>query len=202
MAMPLETYRKKRKFDKTPEPKGRLRRSAKEPSFVVQKHDASHLHCDFRLEMGGVLVSWAVPKGPSLDPASKRFATMTEDHPVEYAAFEGTIPDGHYGAGTVMIWDKGTYETKDARAPEDQLADGELKVELHGKKLHGAFVLIRMGHQSNTLRERSRWLLIKGKDKWAVPQWKPEDRRMDRSVKSGRTLDEIARLVMPRKKAA
>ena len=201
--MRLETYRKKRKFDETPEPKGRLRRSAKERIFVVQKHDASHLHYDFRLEIGGVLVSWVIPKGPSLDPASKRFATMTEDHPVEYAAFEGTIPEGHYGAGEVMIWDKGIYEIKDGRSAEDQLAGGKLKIELNGKKLHGAFALVRMGHQSSTLRETSRWLLIKGSDEWAVPKWKPEGgRRVDRSASSGRTLEQIARLVTPRRRAA
>jgi bifunctional non-homologous end joining protein LigD len=156
--MPLKTYRMKRKFNETSEPKGRVWRFGRERIFVVQKHDASHLHYDFRLEIGGVLVSWVVPKGPTLDPSRKRFATMTEDHPIEYADFEGTIPEGHYGAGTVMIWDKGTFETEDGAAPEDQLGNGELKIELQGKKLRGAFVLVHMGHRSGTPQEKSRKL--------------------------------------------
>jgi bifunctional non-homologous end joining protein LigD len=143
--MPLEQYQQKRDFKETPEPRGKLHRSGQKRIFVVQKHDASHLHYDFRLEIDGVLASWAVPKGPTLDPSSKRFATMTEDHPIDYAKFEGTIPEGHYGAGTVMIWDKGSYKVEEDLAPEEQLAKGELKVELHGKKLRGAFVLVRMG---------------------------------------------------------
>jgi bifunctional non-homologous end joining protein LigD len=200
--MPLKTYRKKRKFDETPEPKGRTRRSGRKPIFVVQKHDASHLHYDFRLEMHGVLVSWAVPKGPTLDPSSKRFATMTEDHPIDYADFEGTIPEGHYGAGTVMIWDKGTYETEGDSPPEEQLAKGELKIQLHGKKLQGGFVMVSMGHRSGTPREKSRWLLIKRKDEWADRKWTADAPEQDHSVISNRTLDEIARLRSPRKKAA
>ena len=134
--MTLEEYRRKRQLSKTPEPAGRVRRG-KGRSFVVQKHDAMRLHYDFRLEINGVLVSWAVPKGPSMDPASKRFATMTEDHPLEYADFEGVIPVEHYGAGTVMVWDKGTYETEDDLPAEEQLARGEIKLILHGKKLQG-----------------------------------------------------------------
>ena len=198
--MPLENYRKKRKFDETPEPQGRTRRSGRKRIFVVQKHDASHLHYDFRLEISGVLVSWAVPKGPTLDPSSKRFATMTEDHPIEYAQFEGTIPEGHYGAGTVMIWDKGSYETEGDVEPEDQLAKGELKIELHGKKLRGAFVLVHMGHRSGKPREKSRWLLIKRKDQWSDSKWRAE--AAEGSVVSGRTLEEIAHARSPRKKAA
>ena len=200
--MPLETYRKKRKFEETPEPKGRLHRSGRDRIFVVQKHDASHLHYDFRLEIGGVLVSWAVPKGPTLDPSSKRFATMTEDHPIDYADFEGTIPEGHYGAGTVMVWDRGTYETQGDVAPEDQLANGELKIELHGKKLRGAFVLVHMGHRSGTPREKSRWLLIKRKDEWADRKWKADALGVARSAISGRTLEAIAHSRFPRKRAA
>ena len=133
----------------------------------MQKHHASHLHYDFRLEIGGVLVSWAVPKGPSLDPSTKPFATMTEDHPIEYAKFEGITPERHYGAGTVMVWDKGTYEAEGQMPPEQQLAGGELKIELHGRKLRGAFVLVHMGRRPGVPREKSRWLLIKQKDQWA-----------------------------------
>ena len=124
---------------------------------------------------------------------------MTENHPIEYADFEGTIPEGHYG-GTVMIWDKGTFETEDDAAPEDQLGNGELKIELQGKKLRGAFVLVHMGHRSGRPQEKSRWLLIKRKDEWANRRWKVDAARMDRSATSGRTLEEIAGA--PRRKAA
>ena len=122
----------------------------------MQKHDASHLHYDFRLEINGVLVSWAVPKGPTLDSSSKRFATMTEDHPVDYADFEGVIPKGHYGGGTIMVWDKGTYEPEGDITSEKQLNHGELKFELHGKKLRGSFVVIRMGGPAGKPGEKSR----------------------------------------------
>jgi bifunctional non-homologous end joining protein LigD len=143
-----------------------------------------------------------VPKGPTLDPSSKRFAIMTEDHPIDYAGFEGVIPERHYGAGTVMIWYKGTYQTQGDAAAEDQLAEGELKIELHGKKLRGAFVLVHMGHRSGTPQERSRWLLVKRKDEWANSRWKADRRGTDRSVTSGRTLDEIARAHASGKRAA
>jgi bifunctional non-homologous end joining protein LigD len=200
--MPLEQYQQKRDFKETPEPRGRLRRTGQRRIFVVQKHDASHLHYDFRLEIDGVLASWAVPKGPTLDPSSKRFATMTEDHPIDYAKFEGTIPEGHYGAGTVMVWDKGTYETEGDLAPEDQLAKGELKLDLHGKKLRGGFVLVHMGHRSGKPREKSRWLLIKRKDEEASHSWDPEDDRWSRSALTGRTLEEIESGQRARKRAA
>src|SRR5215471_16050786 len=147
--MKLEEYRKKRNFRVTNEPQGRIRRRAGNRMFVVQKHDASHLHYDFRLEIGGVLVSWAVPKGPSLDPSAKRLAAMTEDHPLEYGDFEGIIPEGQYGAGTVMVWDHGTFESHDEDVSlEDQLARGEIKITLHGEKLKVAFVLIHTGRRA------------------------------------------------------
>jgi len=200
--MPLDNYRKKRSFDQTPEPAGRVRSTGRKRMFVVQKHAASHLHYDFRLEIGGVLVSWAVPKGPTLDPSSKRFATMTEDHPIEYAEFEGVIPEGHYGAGTVIVWDKGNFESEGDRSPEEQLAKGELKILLEGKKLRGAFVLVHMGRHQGKPGEKSRWLLIKRKDQWANSQWKAEAPRVARSVLTGRTLEEIGGARRSRKKAA
>ena len=155
----LAEYNRKRRFDVTPEPFGKPPQvRKKELEFVVQKHRASRLHYDFRLEHDGVMLSWAVPKGPSLDPAHKRFAVQTEDHPVEYNQFEGVIPEGQYGGGTVMIWDCGTWdpEVEDVDAA---LAKGDLKFTLHGKKLRGSWVLVRMRHRQ--------WLLIKHRDKLA-----------------------------------
>jgi bifunctional non-homologous end joining protein LigD len=189
--MGLEEYRKKRNFKKTPEPTGTkktTRKSTKLPIFVVQKHQATALHYDFRLEIEGVLVSWAVPKGPSLNPADKRLAVQTEDHPMEYANFEGVIPEGQYGAGTVMVWDKGAYETDGSAA--EQLAQGELKFVLHGKKLQGGFVLIRTGLKSTGARRQRSWLLIKRQDEYADPAWNID--RYDWSVLTGRSLEEIA----------
>src|SRR5881227_351823 len=139
--MALEEYQRKRRFAETPEPPPKVGKRDQH-RFVVQKHRASHLHFDFRLEMEGVLKSWAVPKGPSLDPADKRLAMMVEDHPVSYFHFEGVIPPGNYGAGTVMVWDTGTFEPLgDASS---MLKDGDLKFRLHGEKLKGDFVLARM----------------------------------------------------------
>src|SRR5215208_6833673 len=140
--MALEVYHSKRNFKNTPEPKGRVvRRKTPGWSFVVQKHAASHLHYDFRLELDGILLSWAVPKGPSFDPADKRLAMQTEDHPIEYGGFEGTIPKGQYGGGTVMLWDVGHWTPKgDAKA---DLARGNLKFTLDGEKLAGGWALIR-----------------------------------------------------------
>src|SRR6266699_1809192 len=126
--MALEEYRRKRKFLETPEPAGRVRGAGRSRTFVVQKHDASRLHYDFRLEIDGVLVSWAVPKGPSMNPADKRLAVMTEDHPLEYADFEGVIPEGQYGAGTVLGWDRGAYEPQHGLPPDKQLAGGKIDV--------------------------------------------------------------------------
>jgi bifunctional non-homologous end joining protein LigD len=190
--MSLEEYRKKRKFRETPEPRGHVRyKSTGDRIFVVQKHAASRLHYDFRLEMGGALVSWAVPKGPSLNPADKRLAVRTEDHPIEYADFEGTIPEGQYGAGTVMLWDRGTYESEDHVSPEQQLVQRELKVVLHGRKLCGAFVLVQPGKLVARAGKNARWLLIKRRDQYANPSWRIDDPALDRSVISGRTLHEI-----------
>jgi bifunctional non-homologous end joining protein LigD len=179
----LAEYNRRRRFDVTPEPAGKMGRAKKkELEFVIQKHRASSLHYDFRLEHDGVMLSWAVPKGPSLDPSNKRFAMQTENHPIEYNQFEGVIPEGEYGGGTVMIWDRGTWEPE-VDDVDGALAKGDLKFTLHGKKLRGSWVLVRM-------RERQ-WLLIKHRDKVAssidVTAAKP------RSAVSRRTLAGIAR---------
>jgi bifunctional non-homologous end joining protein LigD len=200
--MPLEEYRKKRNFRTTSEPAGRVRRTGRNQTFVVQKHDASRLHYDFRLAINGVLVSWAVPKGPTLDATVKRFATMTEDHPLAYADFEGLIPEGEYGAGTVMVWDRGSYELEEDMPAEGQLARGEIKIILHGKKLQGRFVVVHMGRRATRPREKSRWLLIKRKDDYASRSWDPEDEAVSRSVLTGRTLEEIQGGRSARKRAA
>jgi len=169
--MSLSTYKKKRDFSKTKEPSGAAKTKGKKASmrFVVQRHDASRLHYDFRLELGGVLKSWAVPKGPSLNPSQKRLAVMVEDHPVDYISFKGKIPEGNYGAGDVQIWDNGTFEPVDAkhqpiseRAALQQIKKGELKFAVKGKKLQGEFVLVRLKDGDKN------WLLIKHKDDGAV----------------------------------
>ena len=184
--MALEKYNEKRRFNETPEPKGTL---AKDEGhrFVVQKHRASHLHYDFRLEMDGVLKSWAVPKGPSLNPADKRLAMQVEDHPVSYFDFEGIIPEGNYGAGTVMVWDVGTWEPLgDA---DEMLSKGDLKFRLHRTKLNGEFVLAHM----RTRRPGSKgteWLLIKKKDAAMKPGFNIDS--LDHSALTDRTLAEIA----------
>lgn len=152
--MTLARYRAKRKFAKTPEPRGRIRPQSKRLIFVVHKHAARHLHYDLRLEMGGVLKSWAVPKEPPMDPAHKRLAVHVEDHPYEYRTFEGRIPAGQYGAGTVKIWDRGTY-----RPLSGSIRGGELVFELRGKKLKGGFALVQMKGKN--------WLLIKKRDAFA-----------------------------------
>ena len=179
---PLTDYVKKRRFDKTTEPRGKIASRAQR-RFVIQKHRASALHYDFRLEADGVLKSWAVPKGPSLNPADKRLAMEVEDHPVEYGGFEGIIPEGEYGGGTVMLWDTGTYEP-DTDDVGKALRAGELRFALHGKKLEGGWVLLRTGGR--------KWLLIKRKDAAAsktvdITTAKP------RSVKTRRLLAGIAR---------
>ena len=164
--MPLAKYRTKRNFSVSPEPKGATLTAAVAESliFVVQKHQASHLHYDFRLEWDGVLLSWAIPKGPSLDSSVKRLAMAVEDHPIEYAKFEGIIPEGQYGGGTVMVWDQGTWEPE--QDVEAGLRDGELKFSLHGKKLRGSWVLVRTKRGPGKT-ERASWLLIKHRDRYA-----------------------------------
>ena len=189
--MALEEYRRKRNFIETPEPAGRVRRSGGRRIFVVQKHAARRLHYDLRLAIDGVLASWAVPRGPSMNPADKRLAIRTEDHPLEYADFEGVIPEGQYGAGAVMVWDRGEYEPKDGVAPKEQLARGKIDVILHGKKLRGGFTLVRTGGRSTDPGEGRRWLLVKHRDGYADPSWSIESPELDHSVLTGRTLKEI-----------
>jgi len=189
---PLKEYRSKRDFGKTPESPGGGRKSLDKPIFVIQKHDASNLHYDFRLEVNGVLKSWAVPKGPSTDPREKRLAVPTEDHPLEYADFEGVIPEGEYGAGTVMVWDAGTYTNinkKDDRtvSMEDSLKSGKVVVNLEGNKIKGGYALIRTGKG-----EKSRWLIIKKKDSQADARRNPVSTE-PKSVLSGRTIKQIER---------
>ncbi len=189
--MALEKYKEKRSFDKTPEPSGGKGRGSK-LIFVIQKHAASRLHYDFRLEMGGVLKSWAVPKGPSMDPAIKHLAMMVEDHPYDYKDFEGIIPEGNYGAGTVIIWDQGTYEplekTSSRKEAEKmllkELSAGSLKFSLYGKKLKGEFALVK----THGFGENS-WLLIKHRDKYATED---DITLKDKSVVSGKTLEKMA----------
>src|SRR5258705_7668866 len=192
--MPLEAYRKKRNFGETPEPPGGVRRAGRlrRPIFVVQKHDASRLHYDFRIEINGVLTSWAVPKGPSMNPADKRLAAMTEDHPLEYADFEGIIPEGQYGAGTVMVWDKGWYEPADDVPMDRHLARGKIDIVLHGRKLRGGFTLIKMETRSGGRSQARHWLLIKHRDEHADSSWNIEAPSLSRSVLTGRTVKEIA----------
>lgn len=191
--MTLKDYQNKRDFDETSEPKGKIIKEDKgELCFVVQKHHASHLHYDFRLEVGGVLVSWAVPKGPSMNPADKRLAMKVEDHPLEYRTFEGTIPEGNYGAGTVIVWDEGTYSFSNAKSHSESeremkkgLKEGQLTFVLHGHKLKGEFSLIRLKGDLET-----QWLLIKKRDSEAL---KTDIRELDTSVRSNRRLEDISK---------
>ena len=193
-AKPLTEYKRKRDFTKTDEPAGKVTRprSRRALRFVIQKHAASHLHFDFRLELDGVMKSWAVPKGPSYDPGVRRLAMEVEDHPIEYNTFEGTIPKGQYGGGTVMLWDRGTYEPETGDG-EDALregyARGDLKFVLHGKRLQGGWVLVRMrrGEEGG----RSQWLLIKHRDEHADPGYDVVA-DVQTSVTTGRTMEEIA----------
>jgi len=187
----LAKYREKRDFERTAEPLGKSKpRTDRKGSltFVVQKHRASQLHYDFRLEFGGVLLSWAVPKGPSLDPSVKRLAMQVEDHPLDYAAFEGVIPEGGYGGGTVMLWDNGTW-TAESKDVEGALKGGDLKFTLHGAKLRGSWVLVRTRGFGG--RADKSWLLIKHRDRFASTKDVTAER--PRSAVSNRLLAEIAR---------
>jgi DNA ligase D-like protein (predicted 3'-phosphoesterase) len=188
----LGTYRKMRDFARTPEPAGkRLSRRSRRPIFVIQKHAASHLHYDFRLEAGGVLKSWAIPKGPSTNPRDKRLAMPTEDHPLEYARFEGVIPEGEYGGGSVIVWDLGTYRNlteKDGKEVplEEALRQGRLKIRLEGEKLKGGYALTRIGTKP------ARWLLVKMSDSEAKARL-DITKSEPRSVLSGKTVEEIGK---------
>src|ERR1700686_463542 len=185
--MSLKEYSEKRHFDRTPEPAPSEALKAAGPlQYCVQRHHATHLHYDLRLEVGGALKSWAVPKGPTLDPAEKRLAMMVEDHPIEYGSFEGVIQKGNYGGGSVMLWDRGTYELLGDASAEEQLARGDFKFRLHGEKITGEFAIVRMKRGKG-----NEWLLIKKKDSAARPGWDPEDHA--ESVLTGRTQEEIAR---------
>src|ERR1700761_5048183 len=187
--MSLEKYAKKRDFTKTAEPKAGRSKDKNALMFVVQKHDASRLHYDFRLEMNGVLKSCAIPKGPSTDPKTKRLAMMVEDHPFDYRNFEGIIPEGEYGGGTVIVWDEGTYEPiqeiKGKKAQEKHLLEGlksgSLKIKLHGEKLHGEFALVK----THGMGENG-WLMIKHNDKFASAS---DITKKDKSVLSGKTIE-------------
>jgi DNA ligase D-like protein (predicted 3'-phosphoesterase) len=187
MTRSLQEYRRKRDFKETPEPRTSKTRR-KQPTFVIQKHAASSLHYDFRLQIGGVLVSWAIPKGPSLDPAVKRLAMMTEDHPLSYGSFEGVIPEGNYGAGEVIVWDRGAFINQTEIDGEKVsaargLREGQLRFRLEGHKLHGAFSLRRW--------EGKKWLLVKIRDE-AASKHDPV-RTQPGSVISGRTVEQLAR---------
>lgn len=199
----LTDYQRKRDFRRTTEPAGGKAKPHRQPSFVVQKHDSRSLHYDFRLEVDGVLKSWAVPKGPSSDPNVLRLAVPTEDHPLEYAGFEGVIPKPEYGAGTVMVWDYGTYRNLRDRpdrpfSMERSIREGKIEVELKGKKLKGAYVLVRTAFGP----KGSGWLLKKMKDEKVSGGWTKSEGRSqkaevsiaydERSAKTGRKLEQIA----------
>jgi DNA ligase D-like protein (predicted 3'-phosphoesterase) len=189
----LKNYKDKRNFSKTPEPQNSYRKSSRKPIFVIQQHAASHMHFDFRLEMEGVLASWAVPRGPSTDPRHRRLAVRTEDHPLDYADFEGRIPPGEYGAGTVIVWDTGHYESISSKqgkeiALDEALNGGHAKIRLFGKKLKGGYALIHTRMRGD---DRN-WLLVKENDEYADPDRNPVSEE-PQSVLSGRTVKEMGR---------
>jgi bifunctional non-homologous end joining protein LigD len=186
MAGKLAAYRSMRDFERTPEPAGDEDHGTRERRFVVQRHRASRLHYDLRFEIDGVLVSWAVPKGPTLDPAARRLAVHVEDHPVEYLHFEGVIPSGEYGGGDVIVWDTGTWEPVHTDDPAAAVAAGELHAEVHGDKLRGRLVLVR---RDGAAADSEEWMLLHKRDEHAVEGWDPEEH--PRSVLSGRTNEEV-----------
>ncbi len=187
----LAKYRAKRDFTKTAEPSGRAATPrANRLRFVIQKHAASHLHYDFRLELDGVFQSWAVTKGPSLDPNVKRLAVEVEDHPLDYGDFEGTIPKGQYGGGTVQLWDRGFWEPETSDSAEEMIRKGNLKFNLDGQRLKGSWVLVRM-RTDKYGNKRNNWLLIKHDDKFAVENDGDNILEEDRSVASGRAMADI-----------
>lgn len=185
----LSKYKEKRNFSKTKEPGGNKKSSSKKNIFVVQEHQASNHHFDFRIQSGDVLKSWAVPKGPSTDPDEKRMAQPTEDHPLDYADFEGEIPEGEYGAGTVIVWDTGSYKNMreekedDGKNIEESYKDGKIEIWLEGEKLKGGYALIKM-------KGREQWLMIKMKDDEADARRNPVNTEKE-SIKSGKTLEEL-----------
>ena len=197
----LAEYRRKRDFARTREPRGATgRRTATRLAYVIQRHEATRLHFDLRLELDGVMKSWAVPKGPSLDPAVKRLAIEVEDHPIDYNSFEGTIPAGEYGGGTVMLWDRGTYTyAGDSDEPLAALRDGyrkgDFKFELRGKRLRGSWVLVRTRRSGR----KNQWLLIKHRDERADPDVDPVA-KYGTSVTTGRTMAQIAAGTKPRRR--
>lgn len=180
----LAAYSKRRNVKRSKEPKAKVARSVGNPAFVVQKHVARSLHYDLRLEVGGVMKSWAVPKGPSLNPKDKRLAVLTDDHPLSYKNFEGVIPEGEYGAGVVIVWDRGRYKNLKSHTMQTAFRRGEIEVELRGKKVKGGFALVRM--------EGKNWLLIKMKDAHTNVQ-KNLVKSSPESVKSGKTVEQVRR---------
>jgi bifunctional non-homologous end joining protein LigD len=187
----LKKYKQMRDFGDTPEPAGRTKKLAKGPIFVIQKHQASHLHYDFRLEMEGVLKSWAVPKGPSYDPTVRRLAMMTEDHPYDYAAFEGVIPEGNYGAGNVIIWDQGRWELiEPGDDPVAALKSGKLTFRMYGKKMFGEWALVKIRGKGSS-DKGNEWLLLKHRDEFANEKV-DVTKIAPRSVVSNRTIDEVS----------
>ena len=184
---PLKKYKEKRDFKKTPEPLSSTKNHSYNPKFVIQKHDASRLHYDFRLEVDGVLKSWALPKGPSTDPGQKRLAIPTEDHPLDYIDFEGIIPKGNYGAGTVIVWDTGTYKNMKTVPMRKTIDECHLDIQLEGKKLKGRYALIRTGKKGKEF-----WLFLKKKDNEADSKHDILN-DMPESVLSGLTIEDIAK---------
>jgi bifunctional non-homologous end joining protein LigD len=185
----LDLYNKKRDFGKTPEPSGKRAKPAAKLRFVVQMHRATRLHYDFRLEADGALASWAVPKGPTLQPLDKRLAMHVEDHPMNYRDFEGNIPAGQYGAGSVIVWDKGTYSLAEGTDPAAEIAKGKIKFVMHGKKLRGLFTLVKIKPRAGESGEP--WLLFKDHDKYDDAKYEPAEH--PESVKTGKTLADVAK---------